>query len=74
MLCASQNEIMFRPPSVRFIFAHGLTQGLRRRISRKGAEAVGDIVTFGDSDDGEIQMRVSLNMNMTVTTTMMMLH
>ena len=53
VLCASQNEVLFKSPVVRFIFANGVTQSLHRRVTRKGAEAAGEIVNLSDveSDD-----------------------
>ena len=32
VLCASQNEIMFSPPTVRFVFANGVTRSLRNKV------------------------------------------
>jgi len=53
VLCASQNEVLFKSPIVRFIFANGVTQSLYRRVTKKGAEAAGEIVNLSDleSDD-----------------------
>ena len=38
---------------VRFIFANGVTNSLHRRIAKRGAEAVGDIVCLGDVESDE---------------------
>jgi len=51
--CASQNEVLFKPPVVRFIFANGVTNSLHKRIAKRGAEAVGDIVCLGDVESDE---------------------
>jgi len=53
--CAAQNELLFRAPSVRIIFASGVTKSLHRRISKIGAQVDGEIVVTGDEeeDDGD---------------------
>jgi len=50
VLCASQNEVLFKSPVVRFMFANGVTQSLYKRVTRRGAEAAGDIVSLSDSE------------------------
>jgi len=50
VLCASQNEVLFKSPVVRFVFANGVTQSLYKRVTRRGAVAAGDIVNLSDSE------------------------
>jgi len=51
--CASQNEVLFKPPAVRFTFANGVTKSLHKRIAKRGAEAVGEIVCLGEVETDE---------------------
>jgi len=55
VLCASQNEVLFKPPAVKFVFANGVTKNLHKRIAKRGAEAVGEVVDIGhnETDDEE---------------------
>jgi len=72
VLCASQNEILFKSPAVKFVFANGVTRSLHRRVTKRGAEAMGDIVDLSesdsdsdteesDSDDDEMDVDVTSN-------------
>lgn len=54
VLCASQNQVMFAAPTVRFVFANGVTSSLRDKIVRRGATVGGEIVNIdGDEDEEE---------------------
>jgi len=50
VLCASQNEVLFEPPTVKILFAYGVTSNLYHKIKRKGAEVVGEIVSVNDDE------------------------
>jgi len=51
--CAAQNEIMFSPPTVRFVFANGVTKSLRNKILRRGATVHGELVSLNDEEDSD---------------------
>jgi len=51
VLCAKQNQVLFSPPSVTFVFACGVTRSLRDRLVRRGAEVKGELVSVGDEQD-----------------------
>ena len=53
VLCASQNEVLFKSPAVKFIFANGVTQSLYKRVTKRGAEAIGEIVNLSDVESEE---------------------
>jgi len=55
--CSRQNPSMFKTPTVKFMFANGITSSLARKINAKGATVDGEVVNIGeeesdnDSDD-----------------------
>ena len=51
MKCASQNQVLFSAPTVKFVFANGVTTSLKRKIEKRGATVSGEIVTIDDDED-----------------------
>lgn len=52
--CASQNPVLFSAPTVRFVFANGVTPSLIRKIEKRGATVGGEIVRIeGDDDEND---------------------
>jgi len=51
--CASQNPIMFAPPQIKFVFANGVTQSLKKRVLKRGAVVEGETVLIDDMSGDE---------------------
>ena len=44
VLCARQNQVLFAPPTVTFVFACGVTKNIRERLVKRGVEVKGELV------------------------------
>ena len=51
--CSAQNELMFKQPVVKFVFANGVTSSLHKKVCKRGAVAIGDIVNIDDDEDDD---------------------
>jgi hypothetical protein len=51
--CAAQNEVLFSPPTVRFVFANGVTRSLRDKVVRRGATVGGRLVSLGAEEESD---------------------
>jgi len=51
--CSAQNELMFKQPVVKFVFANGVTSSLHKKVCKRGAVAIGEIVNIDDDEDDD---------------------